>query len=157
MPQSSSIPLTSIGAVVSYNVGTDLVTKPTTAYTKLIGLKSIPDMNPAPNTADATTFENKVYTSKVDLLTEMPDTLEFTALLSPAMYETWEAMVASYSATTPIWLCVDIQGLPKSIYIPVKPKSLGMPSAEANQVIEITCRVVPLGEPQYDDDPTYVA
>jgi hypothetical protein len=44
----------------------------------------------------------------------------------------------------------------KSIYIQVKPKSLGMPSVEVNTAVEITCRVVPLGEPQYDDDPTYV-
>jgi hypothetical protein len=157
MPQSSSIPLTSIGAVVSYNVGTDLTTKPTTAYTKLIGLKSIPDMNPAPNTADATTFENKEYTTKVDLLKEMPDTIEFTAVLSQAMYDAWEAMVASYSVTTPIWLCIDIEGLDKSVFIPVKPISLGMPSVDVNAVVEITCRVVPLGEPKYDDDPTYVA
>jgi len=157
MSQSSNIPLTSIGAVVSYNVGSDLVTKPSTAYTKLIGLKSIPDMNPAPNTADATTFENKEYTTKVDLLKEMPDTIEFTAVLSQAMYDGWETMVSSYSTETPIWICVDIEGLSKSIYIPVKPITLGMPSVDVNSPIEITCRCVPLGEPKYDTDPTYVA
>lgn len=156
MSQSSSIPLTSIGAVVSYCVGTDLISKPATSYTKLIGLKSIPDMNPAPNTADATTFENKEYTTKVDLLKEMPDTLEFNAILSQAMYDSWETMVSSYSKTTPIWLCIDIEGLNKSIYIPVKPITLGIPSLDVNSVAEIACRVVPLGEPKYADDPTYV-
>ena len=80
----ANIALTSIGVKVSYCIPTSEPAKgevPSGQFTHIQGLRSTPDFNIAPSTGDGTTFENERYTTKVPLLREMPDTLEFNAVL----------------------------------------------------------------------------
>ena len=71
---AEAIPMSTIGVKVSYCIETTAGTRPTTGYTHIKGIKSTPDMNVAPSTADTTTFDNLEYTTHIDLLKEMPDT-----------------------------------------------------------------------------------
>ena len=65
------IALSTIGIKVSYAVEAAAGKRPTTGYKHIPDLKSIPSINPAPNTADATTFDNLEYTSYVQLLKDI--------------------------------------------------------------------------------------
>ena len=56
---AKNIPLSTIGVKISYAVETTAGVRPTTGYNIIHGLYSTPDFNAAPNTADATSFDNK--------------------------------------------------------------------------------------------------
>lgn len=155
----SNIALTTIGVKVSYCVETTAGDRPSATYTQIHSLSSTPDFNATPNTADATTFDNEVYTTKVPLLRELPDALEFGAKFSPAFATEWETLMTAYASASEsgkgVWFCIDIKGFEKSIYFKGQPIQLGIPAMEANAVIDTNVYIVPVGEPVFATDPTY--
>ena len=152
----ANIALTSIGVSVSYAVETVAGTRPTAGYTKISGLKSTPDFNQAPNTADATTFDNLEYTTKVALLKELPDTLEFNAVFGQEFANNWATLMTAYetgrNSGLNTWFCIDIPGYDKSIFFVGQPIKMGMPAMEVNSVIEAPVYIVPIGEPIFAAD-----
>lgn len=155
----ANIALTSIGVKVSYCVETTEGQRPTTDYVHIAGLRSTPDFNIAPSTGDGTTFENEKYTTKVPLLREMPDTLEFNAVLGQEFFDNWSTLVSASKtgreSGKQTWFCIDIKGLDKSIYFTGEPIDMGIPAMEQNSVIECPVYIVPTGEPVLSTDPTY--
>lgn len=154
------IALTSIGIKISYATEVTKGTRPTAGYTVLPDLKSIPDFNPQPNTADATTFDNLEYTSYVKLLKDIGGALEFNANLTQDLYDAWSVMVTARNNLTEgkqMWYCVDIPNFDKSIFFTGDPSEMGIPSAEANSLLETSVYIVPTSEPVFADDPTYAA
>lgn len=154
------IALTSIGIKISYATETTKGTRPATGYKVLPDLKSIPDFNPQPNTADATTFDNLEYTSYVKLLKDIGGALEFNANLTQDLYDAWSVMVTARNNLTEgkqMWYCVDIPNFDKSIFFTGDPSEMGIPSAEANSLLETSVYIVPTSEPVFADDPTYTA
>lgn len=152
------IALTSIGIKISYSTETTKGTRPTTGYKVLPDLKSIPDFNPQPNTADATTFDNLEYTSYVKLLKDIGGALEFNANLTQDLYDAWSVMITANNNLTDgkqMWYCVDIPNFDKSIFFTGDPSEMGIPSAEANSLLETSVYIVPTSEPVFADDPTY--
>lgn len=156
---AEAIPMSTIGVKVSYCIETIAGTRPTTGYTHIKGIKSTPDMNVAPSTADTTTFDNLEYTTHIDLLKEMPDTMEFNSQFSQELYNTWSAMVeASKEArktSKRTWICIDIPDFDKAIYFAGNPSSMGLPAMETNSAIEQTLYIVPTSEPVFAEKPTY--
>ena len=158
---AKNIPLSTIGVKVSYCVETTAGDRPTQGYTIIPGIYSTPDFNVAPSTADVTSFENREYTSKLPLLKEIPDTIEFGVRLGQGFVTQWETLVAAYKAgieatagAKETWFCINIPGLDKSIYFTGKPIALGLPAMEANSSIDSTAYVAPTSEPVFEDDPT---
>lgn len=154
------IALTSIGIKISYATEVTKGTRPTAGYTVLPDLKSIPDFNPQPNTADATTFDNLEYTSYVKLLKDIGGALEFNANLTQDLYDAWSVMITARNNLTDgkqMWYCVDIPNFDKSIFFTGDPSEMGIPSAEANSLLETSVYIVPTSEPVFADDPTYAA
>lgn len=152
------IALTSIGIKISYATEANKGTRPTTGYKVLPDLKSIPDFNPQPNTADATTFDNLEYTSYVKLLKDIGGALEFNANLTQDLYDAWSVMITANNNLTDgkqMWYCVDIPNFDKSIFFTGDPSEMGIPSAEANSLLETSVYIVPTSEPVFADDPTY--
>lgn len=154
------IALTSIGIKISYATEVTKGTRPTAGYTVLPDLKSIPDFNPQPNTADATTFDNLEYTSYVKLLKDIGGALEFNANLTQDLYDAWSVMITARNNLADgrqMWYCVDIPKFDKSIFFTGDPSEMGIPSAEANSLLETSVYIVPTSEPVFADDPTYTA
>ena len=153
------IALSTIGIKVSYAVETTKGTRPTTGYKHIPDLKSIPSINPAPNTADATTFDNIEYTSYVQLLKDIGGALEISANFTQELFETWDEMVTAYETAIAegkeTWFCFDIPGFDKAAFITVQPARMGIPEASANALLETTVFITPTGEPVFDTDPTY--
>jgi hypothetical protein len=153
------IALSTIGVNVSYAVETAKGTMPTTGFKHIPDLKSIPSFNSAPNTADATTFDNQEYTSYVALLKDLGGALEITANFTQELFDIWEGMITEYEEAIEsgkrTWFCFDIPGFNKSAYIPVTPSRMGIPEATANSLLETTVFITPIGEPVFAADPTY--
>lgn len=153
------IALSTIGIKVSYAVETTAGTRPTTGYKHIPDLKSIPSINPAPNTADATTFDNLEYTSYVQLLKDIGGALEISANFTQKLFEVWDGMVDEYETAIAsgkqTWMCFDIPGFEKSAFITVQPARMGIPEASANSLLETTVFITPTGEPVFEADPTY--
>ena len=153
------IALSTIGIKVSYAVETTAGTRPTTGYKHIPDLKSIPSINPAPNTADATTFDNLEYTSYVQLLKDIGGALEISANFTQELFEVWDAMVTEYETaianSKETWFCFDIPGFEKSAFITVQPARMGIPEASANSLLETTVFITPTGEPVFEANPTY--
>mgnify|MGYP001076796608 CR=1 FL=1 len=153
------IALSTIGVKVSYAVETTKGTRPTTGFKHIPDLKSIPSINPAPNTADATTFDNTEYTSYVQLLKDIGGALEITANFTQELFDTWEELVTAYETAIAegkeTWFCFDIPGFEKSAFITVQPARMGIPEASANALLETTVFITPTGEPVFAANPTY--
>lgn len=158
---AKNIPLSTIGVKISYAVESTAGTRPTTGYSIIHGIYSTPDFNSAPTTADATSFDNKEFTTKIPLLKEIPDNLEFGVRLGQTFVTEWETLITQYETaietSKETWFCIDIEGLSKSIYFTGKPIPLGIPAMEANSGIDMTAYISPTGEPTFSTDPTYAS
>ena len=156
-----AIAISSIGAKVSFAFETEAGTRPDTGYTKLPGIKEIPEMNPTPDTLETTSMDNLEYRTYIDGLKDLGGALAFTANFTQELYNLYndpttgiikkwdEAKLAGKA----MWLCIDINGLDKSCYLSVTPSKLGMPAASVNSVLEVSLYFTPAGEPLWDADP----
>ncbi len=153
-----NIPLSTIGVKVSYCIEAAAGTRPKQGYTVLDGVYSTPSFNISPSTADATSFANKEYTTKIQLLKEMPDNIEFGIRFGQKIATQWETLVSAYedgiASGKETWFCIDIPGYSKSIFFTGRPSKLGMPEMTANSGIDTSVFVTPTGEPEYAEDPT---
>lgn len=154
-----NIPLSTIGVKVSYAVEVTAGVRPTKDYIRLYGLYSTPDFNIAPSTVDASSFDEEEFTYKLTILKEMPDSLSFGARYGAKFCTQWDAFVSAYENAANdnkgTWMCIDIKGTEKSLYIPCEPLKLGLPALEANSGININAYIAPQGEPVEEADPTY--
>lgn len=155
----ANIALTSIGTKVSYAIETVSGERPVSGYKVIDGIKSTPELNIAPSVGDATSFANEKYTSKVPLLREMPDSLEFGAVFGQEFADKWielyEASQLAKLENKRTWFCIDIRGFDKSFYIVGEPQELGLSALEVNSVIDYSVFIVPTGEMVIADDPIY--
>ena len=153
------IALSTIGIKVSYAVETTAGTRPTTGYTHIPDLKSIPSINPEPGTEDATTFDNLEYTSYIETLKDLGGALKISANFTQKLFDTWEEMVDAYdtaiSTEKKTWFCFDIPNFDKAAFLPVTPSRMGIPEAEANSLLETSVYITPIGEPVFETKPTY--
>lgn len=158
---AKNIALSTIGVKISYAVEASAGTRPTSGYKRIHGLYSTPDFNAAPSTADVTSFDNEEYTSKIALLKDIPDNIEFGARFGQTFYDEWTALCTAYDsakeANKEVWFCIDIPDFTKSIYFTGRPIKLGIPAMEANSGIDGSAYVAPTGEPVFEADPTSYA
>ena len=157
------IAISSIGIITSYCVETTAGNRPSSGYTKLPDIKSIPATDSSPNTADASTFDNTEFTTHIKLLKDLGGALPLTANFTNELYTAWTAMctaAATGMAANPskrLWICFDIPGFSNSTYLPIEPSKMGMPEVSANSLIETTLYITPIGEPEFAADPTYAS
>lgn len=155
-----AINLSTAGIHLYYAVEDTKGTRPTakSAYKDLVGVKSIPSMNPAPETLETTTLNETEWKTYIDGLKDMGGALEFTFNLTQELVETWDTLMTAYEAgkTTGLqtWFLIDIPGLTEGFFFPGNPSSMGIPSTEVSNVLEITNRVTPTGAPVRETKPT---
>ena len=160
-----AIAITSIGIKVSYAFEATAGTRPTTGYNLIPQVKEIPEMNPAPDTLETTSFDNLEYKTYVDGLKDLGGSLTFTANFTQELVDLWNTATTGVmaqwetakAAGKKMYLCIDIPGLDKSCYLSVIPSKLGLPTASVNSVMEASLYFTPEGEPIWDADPTYAS
>ena len=95
-----AINLSTAGIHLYYAVETTKGTRPTaqSAYTDLVGVKSIPSMNPAPETLETTDLNQTEYKTYIDGLKDLGGALEFTFNLTQELVTMWATLMEAYEA-----------------------------------------------------------
>lgn len=155
-----AINLSTAGIHLYYAVEETKGTRPTTkaSFTDLVGVKSIPSMNPAPETLETTTLNETEYKTYIDGLKDLGGALEFTFNLTQELKDMWDTLMEAYEAAKAAekatWFLIDIPGLTEGLYFTGNPSSMGIPEAGVNAVLEITNYITPTGAPITAAKPT---
>src|SRR5574344_398372 len=143
----AAINLSTIGVQLHYCVEETSGTRPTAGYTRIYGIKSTPSLNPAPDTLETTTLEEKEYKTYVDGLKDLGGALEFTFNLTQDLISQWDTLMTSYntakSTSMKTWFVITVPGLTNAYYFPGNPSEMGLPETAVNEVLEITNYVTP--------------
>lgn len=149
-----AINLSTAGIHLYYAVEATEGIRPTdkSAYKDLVGVKSIPSLNPSPETLETTTLNETEWKTYIDGLKDLGGALEFTFNLTQDLVTMWDALMEAYEAAKATnkatWFFIDIPGLTEGLYFPGSPSSMGIPEAAVSSVLEITNYITPTGAPE---------
>lgn len=155
-----AINLSTAGIHLYYGVEATAGTRPTSKsdYTDLVGVKSIPSMNPAPETLETTDLNQTEYKTYIDGLKDLGGALEFTFNLTQDLVTMWGELMEAYETAKETnkatWFLIDIPGLTEGLYFTGNPSSMGIPEAAVSSVLEITNYITPTGAPITAAKPT---
>ena len=156
----SAINLSTAGIHLYYAVEATAGTRPTTrsAYTDLEGVKSIPSLNPSPDSLETTTLNETEFKTYIDGLKDIGGALEFTWNLTENLITLWDTMMEAYTtakaAGKATWFLIDIPGLTNGFYFTGNPSAMGIPEASVSSVLEITNYITPTNAPASYAKPT---
>lgn len=155
MAAKPAIDLSTIGMKVAIAFETIAGTRPTEKYYNLQKPKSIPDMNPEPDTIDTTSLNATKYKTSVPGLLDLSGAMGFTFGMSQVFINTWENICATWDKNKAEgkrpWLEIYHPDLTKAWFIPIVPSRLGVPSAEVNAAWEVTANVTISDEIKIED------
>lgn len=154
--------ITSIGITVGYAVETAAGTRPTTGYTNIPDIKSIPDFNPEPDMIETTTFAAKTHKTYTPGLTDLGGALSFNANLTNELYEVWQdetsGLMTKYNTAKAdgkaVWFCINIPGFDLAQYFTGEPSPVGSKETEVNSVIETDLHIAPTSDIIFATKPT---
>lgn len=153
-----AINLSTAGVKLAYAVEETAGTRPTSAYTRIYGVKSTPSLNPSPDTLETTTLDELEYKTYIDGLKDLGGALEFTFNLTEELIEAWDALMTAYEAGKlagkATWFTIIIPGLSESFYFTGNPSNMGLPETSVNAVLEITNYITPTNAPEKFAKPT---
>lgn len=155
-----AINLSTAGIHLYYSVEKTTGSRPTAKgdFIDLTGVKSIPSLNPAPDTLETTDLNQTTYKTYIDGLKDLGGALEFTFNMTQELVEKWEALMTAYeagkSSNKATWFYIDIPGLTEVLMFTGNPSSMGMPEAAVNAVLEITNYITPTNAPDFYARPT---
>ena len=144
-----AVELSTAGIVVKYAMESTAGTRPTTGYTAIPGVKSIPDVNPEPNQLDVTPLEETVQHRYIPGLKDPGGAIGLTCNYYSDFVTAWEAMMTAYAALTGgkgMWVEFAIPGM-NSFYFRAVPTELGFGGAEVDSVLETTAYLTPNSAP----------
>lgn len=138
--------LSTAGVLLKYAVETTAGTRPTTGYTQVPNIKSIPDFNPEPESLEVTDLSDTEWRRYIPGLKDPGGALAFTANLTTAFKTAWEALVAAFTtakaSNKATWFEIMVPSF-GSFYFAGYPSPLGMTAMDVNAVLEIEAYVTP--------------
>lgn len=145
--------LSTLGVQLAYGVETIAGTKPET-FTSITGIKSIPDLNPEPNSIQVTPLSETQYHQYVDGLKDISGALSFGANLTEAFITEWEAIYSAYTTAKEtgkkVWFEIYHPELTKGFFFIGNPSPLGLSAMEVDASLDINVYVVPTEVKGYD-------
>lgn len=152
-----AINLSTAGIHLLYAVESVKGTRPTTGYVDLKGVKSIPSLNPSPETLETTDLNQEEYKTYIDGLKDLGGALEFTFNLNTELVDAWDTLMEAYEtgkqAEKATWFFIYVPGLQKNFYFTGNPSEMGMPEASVSSVLEITNYITPTDAPVKENNP----
>ena len=145
------------GMLLVYAVETTAGTRPTTGYTKIPEVKSMPSFNPAPETIQSTTLEETEYHTYVEGLKDLGGALEFGANLTADLISAWETCNTAHDDLTggkAMWFAVVHPKLEKAVFFKGDPSPLGLNEATVGSMAETTLYITPNSAPEWQTKPT---
>lgn len=156
-----AINLSTAGVHLLYAVEKEVGTKPTTGFIDLKGVKTIPSMNPAPETIETTSLNETEWKTYVDGLKDLGGALEFTFNLTQELIEKWGALMEAYetakAANKAVWFLVYVPGLTNNVYFTGNPSEIGLPEMSVSSVMEVTNYITPTNAPEWDTKPSDIS
>ena len=153
----NAIYLSTIGVHLKYAVEATAGTRPTSGYTDIPGIKSIPSLNPTPDNLETTTLNETEYKTYIPGLKDLGGALGFTFNVSQALKDGWDTLVtadtAARAAGKRTWFLIEVPGLDEGLYFPGQPSAMGLPEMGVNEVAETENSITPTGEPIWEDKP----
>ena len=153
-----SLELASHGVSVSYCAELVAGTRPTSGYTLIPSIKSIPDFNPAPNNLQTTDLSQTMFHTYISGLRDLGGSMAFTANHTQAFMDTWGDIVQEFednkTAGLATWFVVIVPGLTESFYFQGEPAPLGLSAIEVDSVLEIDAYVAPTDVAGWQTKPT---
>lgn len=144
-----AIELSTAGILLGYAVETVAGTKPT-AFTRIPGVKSLPDFNPEPSTLETTPLDAVEWKTYIDGLKDPGGALSISVNMTEEFQEIWDDIMTAYnsakSAGKKVWWEFYVPGLTKGFFFTGNPAPLGFAGAEVDSVLENSVYVVPTGD-----------
>ena len=145
------------GMLLVYAVEATAGTRPTTGYTKIPEVKSMPSFNPAPETIQSTTLEETEYHTYVEGLKDLGGALEFGANLTADLISAWETCNTAHddlAGGKAMWFAVVHPKLDKAVFFKGDPSPLGLNEATVGSIAETTLYITPNSAPEWQTKPT---
>ena len=156
----AGIQLSTAGVTLWYAPETSAGTRPTTGYTQITEIKSIPELNPEPDNLETTTLQETEWRTYIPGLKDIGGALSFTANLTEVSMGEWEDVVEAYDTAAgeglAVWFCIIVPGLTKALFFTGQPSPMGMPAMEVSSVLEVNLYITPTGAPEWQTKPTTV-
>lgn len=134
--------LSTLGIKIGYCVATTAGTAPTSGYTELVGIKSIPAIGGAPETYESTTLNETEFKTYVMGLMDTGGSIELKFNNTDAFQTAWAALKsasdtdAALSSPKGYWFCIIIPGLTKGFYFEGRPAALALSQIDVGNVLE---------------------
>ena len=142
----SAIAMSTAGVTVNYAVEATAGTRPTTGYIKIPSIKSVPEMNPSPETLETTDLSQTE-------LKDLGGALAFLANFTTELEEAWTTLVSAYKTAKEsgkaVWFEIKHPGLEKSVFFTGQPSAMGLPAMAVNSVLETNLYITPTNAPTW--------
>ena len=149
--------LSSAGVMVAYAFETTAGTRPTSGWTHIAGISSIPAMNESPNIINTTTLDETAEEVGVPGLKSLPSATGFTANYTDKLEKQCSDIMTKYKEAKEdgrrMWVAVVIPDIENSAYFVAEPSELGSPGADVGSVISIDLYLTKKGETKRDPKP----
>jgi len=148
--------LSTAGMFLCWASETSAGTMPTSGYTIVPEVKSIPSFNPTPEAIQSTTLLETEFHTYVEGLKDLGGTLEFGANLTEDLITAWASVntahdsAASASPAKGFWFAVCHPKLAKSVVFKGDPAPLGLNEATVNAMAETTLYITPNSAPKWE-------
>lgn len=152
------IALSTAGVTVGYAVEVTAGTRPTTGYTTIPDIKSVPEMNPEPSTLESTDLSQTEYKTYIEGLKDLGGALSFTANFTTELEGVWAELVEEYqtakTSSKAIWFEVKHPGLTKSVFFTGQPSAMGLPEMSVDAILETNLYITPTNAPVWETKTT---
>lgn len=149
----SAIAMSTAGVTVNYAVEATAGTRPTTGYIKIPSIKSVPEMNPSPETLETTDLSQTEFKTYVEGLKDLGGALAFLANFTPELEAAWATLVEAYKTgkeeNKAVWFEIKHPGLEKSVCFTGQPSAMGLPAMAVNSVLETNLYITPTNAPTW--------
>ncbi|MEI3327600.1 MAG: hypothetical protein V8R64_14575 [Thomasclavelia sp.] len=149
----SAIAMSTAGVTVNYAVEATAGTRPTTGYIKIPSIKSVPEMNPSPETLETTDLSQTEFKTYVEGLKDLGGALAFLANFTTELEEAWATLVEAYKTAKEtdkaVWFEIKHPELEKSVFFTGQPSAMGLPAMAVNSVLETNLYITPTNAPTW--------
>ena len=152
------IAISTAGVTFGYVVETSKGVRPTSSYILIPDVKSIPEMNPEPETLETTDLSQTEFKTYIEGLKDLGGALSFTANFTEELEDAWGELVETYKTAIAsglsVWFEVKHPKLEKSVFFTGQPSAMGLPEISVNAVLETNLYVTPTNAPAWETKST---
>lgn len=138
--------LSTAGVLLKYAAASSGTTRPTSGYTTIPNIKSIPDFNPEPESLEVTDLSDTEWRRYIAGLKDPGGALAFTANLTTGFKTAWETLVTAYAtalaANKSMWFEIYVPTFGSFFFAGI-PSPLGMSAMDVNSVLEVDAYITP--------------